>query len=470
MQPTRSTSPQNTTPSSTSELIDFQPNKRQKVGDGRNDAEILPRLLDSHIQRIFKLSPSKVSAMTKVISSTAETEINSPTNKPFKVVNYTPYIPQESASRILPLKTWLKVDRVAQLLEIRISEANIYAEGGIKDVFRGHKFKMQLPLSNDKAVDISNIALHILKKREQIYNDQQEDFELRLNWTHNGILFHEAIIANKIQGIAPLPICLNGQINIADDLATEFEQRWFPSDLERAWSKGEVLCPKEACDPEASDTDELAITFHKIDDTSRVLLDVCKTLIEMHHIGFGHGDIKPGNILIDYDKRFKGYLSDFDLASTIPGRTRKITEGDYIHFDDVALHGYITKFTDIYGIGILLALYFLPNFLIQTPKDLIYRFFCTGDLNKTKALYKRKMKEHSDFQNALIDFTCDQMKNIVEKSRTLKEFVISLPNTLDKSDVLVALNSKIDEIAPNLLEKITTEFEEILTKYKKTAQ
>lgn len=440
-----------------------------RVLDPSSDIEnvkLPPEVLNFHIDKTFDLPNDTVSMMAATISSTVETLFTNPTNHVYNVVDYRTFLPQQSTSNLLP-PTWVKVDRVTKNLEILLSEAVIYTSGCYKDVCKGLEYN--IPLSQritditQHDIKVSKIALHLLGNKK--IHDPSRQHEM-IKTTHQGLAIQQEMIANEIPGLSSLPICLNGQINVDDNLATVFKQPWYPSDLEKACIKQKVVCAAKPINPKASDNDEVALKFDRIKDSAVVLLDVCRTLQEMHKKGFGHGDIKASNILIDYvNGRFKGYLSDFDFAFKNGGAVRAGPDSFYAPFDTAAHLGYFTKLTDAYSIAILFSVLFLPVFYLDTPKPLLEGIFIDKAKESSK-FYLEKLKKTTTLplHTQLVQYTCELMDSILKIDREVGQLATLLTlsdEELTDNRKIEILNAKIDHLAPNLMTDIIASLEKM---------
>ena len=103
-------------------------------------------------------------------------------------------------------------------------------------------------------------------------------------------------------------------------------------------------------------------------DKLTVLYLIAQTCFKLHNHAVVHGDIKPGNILLDLntDGNVKPVLTDFNLCKMIGYED---FEGEFEYWDTCRTKGWATPFCDIYGLTISLGEIFIPNFLDKIAKD-----------------------------------------------------------------------------------------------------
>ncbi|MBS0648345.1 MAG: protein kinase [Verrucomicrobia bacterium] len=157
-----------------------------------------------------------------------------------------------------------------------------------------------------------------------------------------GLKNQEAILkrlpAEKTRFFAPLPMLI-GQTS---STTFQYLQSWFPGDLLTAAAEGKL--------PE--NISRTSFKPLKLKDFLAILLDVCEALIALHRLNGVHRDVKAKNILVYFDRRWRGVLADYDLC----GKEGYYSDGcNYQYWSKCAQNG-IISFESADGYGLIIAL------------------------------------------------------------------------------------------------------------------
>ncbi|KIW05685.1 hypothetical protein, variant [Verruconis gallopava] len=123
-----------------------------------------------------------------------------------------------------------------------------------------------------------------------------------------------------------------------------------------AWeSKGHLYIQTEFCeDGNLRDFTMRHGAKGRLDDFRiwKILLELALGVKHIHESGFIHLDLKPANVLIDFEGVLK--IADFGLASTWPPPADIDGEGDREYMAAEVLQGRFDKPADVYAIGIMI--------------------------------------------------------------------------------------------------------------------
>jgi serine/threonine protein kinase len=164
-----------------------------------------------------------------------------------------------------------------------------------------------------------------------------------------GLQNHAAILsqipADKRQFFALFPTF----IGETSPTTLQYVQAWYQGDLLTAAEKGEL--PENIYGTQ--------VRRLKLKDFLFILLDVCEALKALHRLRLVHRDVKATNILVYYDKGWRGVLADYDLS----GKEGYYTDGrNYSYWSTCAQNGIISiESADGYGLIIALGEVFFLN-------------------------------------------------------------------------------------------------------------
>ncbi|KAF2195797.1 hypothetical protein K469DRAFT_545114 [Zopfia rhizophila CBS 207.26] len=127
--------------------------------------------------------------------------------------------------------------------------------------------------------------------------------------------------------------------------------------LSDSWEeKGNLYIQTEFCE-NGNLKDFLAQAGYKsrLDDFRiwKILLELSLGVKYIHDMGFIHLDLKPANILIDWEGVLK--IGDFGLASTWPAPRNIDGEGDRHYLGPEVLSGHFDKPADVFALGMILC-------------------------------------------------------------------------------------------------------------------
>lgn len=136
----------------------------------------------------------------------------------------------------------------------------------------------------------------------------------------------------------------------------------------------------------AGDLDKLKKINLPLENKYSITLDIINGLYTIHNLNFIHSDIKPKNILYDYDKkeeRYVAYITDFGISrpknSEVYGYSKAYSPSDDI----------LTEKFDIYCLGKTLAEFFcnLDLSQITTLNYDNFNSFCNPKYFKNEEIY-----------------------------------------------------------------------------------
>ncbi|RYP55267.1 hypothetical protein DL768_000022 [Monosporascus sp. mg162] len=84
----------------------------------------------------------------------------------------------------------------------------------------------------------------------------------------------------------------------------------------------------------------------------KIMLEISQGLRHIHDAGYVHLDLKPANILIDFEGTLK--IGDFGLATSLPADNFPDLEGDREYLAPEALRSEIDKPADIFSLGLIM--------------------------------------------------------------------------------------------------------------------
>ncbi|KAK8109830.1 hypothetical protein PG999_007967 [Apiospora kogelbergensis] len=84
----------------------------------------------------------------------------------------------------------------------------------------------------------------------------------------------------------------------------------------------------------------------------KVMLELCQGLQHIHNAGFVHLDLKPANILINFEGTLK--IGDFGMAAALPIVNGPDFEGDREYLALEVLRGEIAKPADVFSLGLIM--------------------------------------------------------------------------------------------------------------------
>ncbi|KAK8071103.1 protein kinase protein [Apiospora hydei] len=84
----------------------------------------------------------------------------------------------------------------------------------------------------------------------------------------------------------------------------------------------------------------------------KVMLELCQGLQHIHNAGFVHLDLKPANILINFEGTLK--IGDFGMAAALPIEKGPDFEGDREYLALEVLRGEIEKPADVFSLGLIM--------------------------------------------------------------------------------------------------------------------
>ncbi len=94
----------------------------------------------------------------------------------------------------------------------------------------------------------------------------------------------------------------------------------------------------------------------EIDNALRIALDICEGLIHAHGVNIAHGDLKPGNILVDEENR--AILNDFGWVTLSTPKNQSLRNplgGTPKYMSPQQAQGmFISSISDIYSFGVIL--------------------------------------------------------------------------------------------------------------------
>jgi len=172
-----------------------------------------------------------------------------------------------------------------------------------------------------------------------------------------GLRNHAAILSqvppNKRQFFAQFPIL----IGETSPTTFQYVQIWYQGDLLTAAEKGEL--PENIYGTQ--------VRRLKLKDFLFILLDVCDALKALHRLNLVHRDVKATNILVYYDRGWRGVLADYDLS----GKEGYYADGrNYSYWSTCAQNGIIsTESADGYGLIIALGEVFFLNHIQKFIDD-----------------------------------------------------------------------------------------------------
>ncbi|KAK8040662.1 Protein kinase [Apiospora marii] len=84
----------------------------------------------------------------------------------------------------------------------------------------------------------------------------------------------------------------------------------------------------------------------------KIMLELCQGLQHIHNAGFVHLDLKPANILINFEGTLK--IGDFGMAAALPIEKGPDFEGDREYLALEVLRGEIEKPADVFSLGLIM--------------------------------------------------------------------------------------------------------------------
>jgi serine/threonine protein kinase len=117
-----------------------------------------------------------------------------------------------------------------------------------------------------------------------------------------------------------------------------------------------------------------------LDEKFRIISEICSALDYLHSQNVIHRDVKPANVLMDFQRR--SYLSDFGLARILTGTTQALHTGHatppYASPEQLA-YKQITLKSDLYSLGVMLYEIFTHQLPWKGEQELGMRQLYTQD-------------------------------------------------------------------------------------------
>ena len=155
------------------------------------------------------------------------------------------------------------------------------------------------------------------------------------------------------------------------------------------------------------DLSQLKLFNIPLENKYNIVMDILHGLYVIHSNNFVHSDIKPTNILYEYDKnneRYRAYITDFGVS-----RKNNDEIYGYSKFYSPPSDIKLTYKFDMYCLGKTLAEFFC-NLSNDEVKKLNYKNFnsiCNIEYFQNKKMYnlvRNCLKENPEERTALLDF------------------------------------------------------------------
>ena len=286
-------------------------------------------------------------------------------------VNPNKYRGKRAALATLPnCRLEMALDGKSVKLLIIPDQNSKIAEGSFKVVREVHRFDITLEL-------IENVRNYSYYERVLISPNgnpllKMEDVEKHLRWD-----YHIQLELSKLKSdhLAELPQVLLPMASQKPEKNPPFEleQHRYPLAFDIATQWWEFP-------GNSSDINDRKITF---EDELLILCQIAATCRLMHRHDFVHCDIKPGNILLQWEQyisneqdseeeegieQLDSFLTDFNMCREIGYHDTEIRE-NYPFWDTCKNNGWVTPFCDIYGLTICLGEMLIPKFFESLSKN-----------------------------------------------------------------------------------------------------
>lgn len=236
--------------------------------------------------------------------------------------------------------------------------------GSYQIVNKAQQFELSLRLQNPKERPLTYLP-KVLKQPNTKRTDPENQHKVipktpqeqidDNNTILAGLTIHQKLLDefknNPNVKLVGIPRQLNSASNGHLQKNLESEQEWYNADLFAASRHKGIPLTLEKNPPMRPFT---------IKDKFNVCLQVAASLENMHSKGYIHRDIKPPNILLKLNAKdvVEGYISDFDLTT----RQGKGISSNYQYWDLCGRDGWVTPFSDCYGLILTLGEILSPSF------------------------------------------------------------------------------------------------------------
>ena len=239
---------------------------------------------------------------------------------------------------------------------------NTIGSGTYQTTHKAQRFEIPLVLKKAEK-GLRNVAYKASTLKQQNIHDNKgmlkndEERKTERNTILEGLTLQKTLLDNlkgvadvKLVGLPSIRTQSNASAKTDDRL--EMEQEWYNGDFHSAIEKMAVPL-------DFGETPQMKkVTLR---DLLSVCLDAAKTLAAIHQLGIVHHDVKPANTLLKINKQenVEGFLADFDLTTYIGSYGG---HEPYAYWDLCAQSGWVTPFSDLYGLTMTLGEAVLPGF------------------------------------------------------------------------------------------------------------
>lgn len=263
---------------------------------------------------------------------------------------------------------------------------------------------------------------------EMTQADNNKAYEKKVKAVKKGVKLHQQLIESlpegKFAGIARERLPSAGGAAAAEGY--EITQEWYNASLHYAGSH-------KAMPLDFSEVPKMRSLSSA--DLFNCIVDVAKTIEQMHSVGIIHRDIKPANILLKVTESGppEGFVSDFDLISQVG---KDSIESEYDYWDKCCRKGYVTTFADCYGLAMTLGDAMIPHFwkIRQEP----------GLLNKKPE--ELKLGAFTESLNGVLGLD-NPLQNEFESCKTPKAVLNKVESLLNPKSKRRLTVSEIEELS-----------------------